>query len=210
MHPYLTRLGVRQAVQDFFSPFYHSDGDGNLYFAYTVGFEHYGLAFHRLPLSSGCWLAGNLSLAQVSQVIICTSSMGAIAWLELHAHKITERHSLLFFSAGGAVQTAHIDWLRKNCGNKEVILALGNDPLSRLSALQLAAGLRGFALQVCYLAEEKVQIRFRGHSYLLNLEKLSLNAFEKMSGFRFRVLSSTPKHHSTFFEQLKAAAGLSF
>jgi hypothetical protein len=31
-----------------------------------------------------------------------------------------------------------------------------------------------------------------------------------MSGFRFRVIMSLPKNHNTFFEQLKAAAGLSF
>jgi len=210
MHPYLTRLGVRLEVQEFFSPFLYSDEFGDLYFPYSVGAEHYGLGFHRLPLSCGCWLAGNLELMQVSQVIVCASAMEAVAWLALHAHEFADWHSLLFFSAGGAVHPEHIHWLRENCRDKRVFFACGNDLLGRLSVLKLAAGLCGFTLQVRCLAEEKVQIRFRGQDYLFSPENLSIHALEKVSGFRFRVVTSAAKNYNSFFEQLKAAAGLSF
>lgn len=210
MHPFLDRLGIRSEVQAFFAPFYYPDDAGNLCFSYGEGFEHYGLGFHKAPLSSGCWLAGNLCFAQVGTLVICSSAMEALAWQELNWHRFTDRFSLLFFSAGASLSDEQIYWLRQQFSGKRIVIALGNDLLGRLSAVKLAAGICGLKLQICYLAEEKVQILFRGQSYLLGPENLSLNALEKLSGFRFRVIISHPKNHNSFFEQLTAAAGLSF
>jgi len=210
MHPYLDRLGIRSEVQEFFAPFYDTDEAGNLCFSYGEGFEHYGLGFHKVPLSSGCWLAGNLCFPQVDTIVICSSAMEAIAWLDYSWHRIADRFSLLFFSAGASLSGEQAAWLREHFSNKNIVMALGNDLLGRLSAVKLAAGIRGLKLQICYLAEEKVQILFRGQDYLFSPENLSVNALEKLSGFRFRVIISTPKNYTSFFEQRKAAAGLSF
>lgn len=208
MHPYLDRLGVLSEVQEFFAPFYHADEAGNLCFSYSEGFEHYGLGFHKVPLSSGFWLAGNLCFAQVGTLIICASAMEALAWLELNWHRIADSFSLLFFSAGPSFSSEHICWLRRHFSGKRIVVGFGNDLLGRLSAVKLAAGICGLNLQIAYLAEEKIQILFRGQTYLFSPENLSLNSLEKMSGFRFRVIISHPKNHNSFFEQLKAAAGL--
>lgn len=208
MHPYLDRLGIRSDVQEFFAPFYFADDAGNLCFSYGEDFEHYGLGFHKVPMSSGYWLAGNLCFAQVSKLVICASAMEALAWLELNGHRFPDRFSLLFFSAGPSLSDEQISWLRGHFSGKRIVIALGNDLLGRLSAVKLAAGICGLRLQICYLPEEKLQILFRGQSYLFSPENLSLNALEKLSGFRFRVIISAPKNHNSFFEQLKAAAGL--
>jgi hypothetical protein len=210
MHPYLDRLCVRPEIQELFAPFYDTDEAGNLRFRYGEGFEHYGLGFHRVPLFSGFWLAGNLCFQQVSTVIICSSAMEAIAWLEFNWHRVADSFSLLFFSAGDSLSNEQTSWLREHFSNKKIVFVLGNDLLGRLSAVKLAAGICGLSLQIAYLSEEKVQILFRGQYYLFSPENLSLNALEKLSGFRFRVIISTPKNHNSFFEQLKAAAGLSF
>ena len=210
MHSYLTRLGVKQEVQEFFLPFYESDDAGNLCFDYSDAFEHYGLGFHKVPLSSGFWLAGNLTLEQVSTVVISSSAMEAIAWLNRNWERHADPFSLLFFSAGVSQFAEQLNWLRENCPGKKVVSVFGNDLLGRLSAVKLAAGIRGQNLHSCYLAEEKVQILFRGRTFLFGPENLSLNALEKSSGFRFRVIISAPKNHNSFFEQLKAAAGLTF
>lgn len=210
MHPYLERLGIRPEVQEFFAPFYYSDNAGNSCFSYSHDFEHYGLGFHKVPVDAGYWLAGNLYLAQVSQLVICSSAMEAVSWLNANSHRAADSFSLLFFSAGALVSVEQLSWLRKHFSRKRIIIVLGNDLLGRLSAVKLTAALRGQKLQVCYLAEEKVQILFRGRTFLFSPENLSLNALEKLSGFRFRVVISTPKNYNSFFEQLKAAAGLSF
>lgn len=210
MHPYLERLGIRSDVQEFFAPFYDADEAGDLCFSYGNDFEHYGLGFHRVPLSFGFWLAGNLCFAQVGTLIICASAMEALAWLELNWHRIADSFSLLFFSAGPSFSDEHVCWLRRHFSGKRIVVALGNDLLGRLSAAKMAAGICGLNLQIAYLSEEKIQILFRGETYIFSPENLSLNALEKLSGFRYRVIISTPKNHNSFFEQLKAAAGLSF
>jgi len=210
MHPYLERLHVRPEVQEFFSLFYDSDAAGDLCFPYNPDFEHYGFGFHRVPSSGGCWLAGNLCFDQVAQLVVCSSAMEALAWLNCKLDGEGDPFSMLFFSAGASVSNEQLIMLRKHFSRKRIVMVLGNDLLGRLSAVKLAAALRGQKLQIRYLAEEKVQILFRGQTYLFSPENLSLNALEKLSGFRFRVIISTPKNYNSFFEQLKAAAGLSF
>ena len=62
MHPYLTRLGVLPEVQALFEDSYHTAGHGDLIFDYGDAVEHYGMAFHKIPVSNHCWLAGKAIL----------------------------------------------------------------------------------------------------------------------------------------------------
>jgi len=210
MHPYLTRLGVRQEVQDYFEPYCFSNDAGDLCFAYGNEFEHYGFGFHRVPIVSTFWMAGNLYFSQVRHVIVCPSAMECIAWLNHNWFSFFDMESLLFLSAGASLHHQHIHWLRGHLTGKDSTFAFGRDLLGRLTALKLAAGIRGQRLHIAYLAEEKIQILFRGRTYLFDPENFSINVLEKASGYRFRVRISTPKNYNTFFEQLKAGAGLSF
>jgi hypothetical protein len=210
MHPYLTRLGVRQEVQDYFEPYCFSNEAGDLCFAYGNEFEHYGFAFHRVPIVSCFWMAGNLNFSQVRQVIICGSAMECIAWLNHNWFSFFYTENLLFLSVGASLRREHIRWLRAHLTGKNFTFAFGRDLLGRLTALKLAAGIRGQQLHVAYLAEEKIQILFRGCTFLFNPENFSINVLEKVSGYRFRILIRNPKNYNTFFEQLKAGAGLSF
>ncbi|HZY39386.1 MAG TPA: hypothetical protein VFE53_22175 [Mucilaginibacter sp.] len=210
MHPYLTRLGVRQEVQEYFESHLFSNEAGDLCFPYVNEFEHYGFGFHRVPVVSTFWMAGNLNFSQVRQAIVCGSAMECIAWLNHYGFAFPDTESLLFLSAGASLHHQHIRWLRENLTGKDFDFVFGKDLLGRLTALKLAAGIRGQQMHIAYLAEEKIQILFRGRNFIFSPENLSLNALEKLSGFRFRVRISTPKNYKTFFEQLEAGAGLSF
>lgn len=210
MHPYLTRLGVRQEVQEYVEPYCFSNDAGDLCFAYGNEFEHYGFAFHRVPIVSCFWMAGNLNFSQVRQVIICASAMEGIAWLNHNWFSFFDAENLLFLSVGASLHHQHIRWLREQLTGKEFTFVFGKELLGRLTALKLAADIRGQRLHIAYLAEEKIQILFRGRNFIFSPENLSLNALKKLSGFRFRVRISTPKNYNTFFEQLKAGVGLSF
>lgn len=210
MHPYFIRLGIRPEVQEFFSSHYHSDEAGNLCFSYGEQFEHYGFAFHKVPAVSVFWMAGNLNFFQVRQVVICTSALECIAWLNHYWHSFPDTHSLQLLSTGASLCPGHIWWLRKHLAGKTFVFAFGKELLGRLAAIKLASGIRGQKLHIVYLAEEKIQIHFRALTYLFQPENISLNALEKAAGFRFGVRLSTPKNYNTFFEQLKAGAGLSF
>ena len=210
MHPYLTRLGVRPEVQEYFAPYGFSHESGDLCFPYGDEFEHYGFAFHRVPVVSCFWMAGNLNFSQVRQVIICASAMEGIAKLNHYGFAFSDTENLLFLSAGASFYHQHIRWLRENLPGKDFYFVFGKDLMGRLTALKLAAGIRGRQLHIAYLAEEKIQILFRGRTFLFDPENCSINVLEKASGYRFRVRTAAPKNYNTFFEQLKAGAGLSF
>jgi hypothetical protein len=210
MHPYLTRLGVRQEVQQYFEPFYYSDDAGNLCFNYGADCEHYGFGFHLVPAVSGFWMAGNLNFFQVKQVIVCASALECVAWLNVYGYLFPDTLCLLFLSTGTSLCSEQVVWLREHLPGKDFVFAFGNELLGRLTAVKLAAGIRGQRLSVFSLAEEKIQILFRGQSFLFSPETLTLHALEKAARFRFRVRISTPKNYNTFFEQLKAGAGLTF
>lgn len=210
MHPYLTRLGISDDLQAYFEPFYYSDPAGNLCFNYGVDFEQYGFGFHRIPAAPAFWIAGNSHFSQVSQVMVCASALEAIAWLHFYSYRFSGLDSLLLLSAGASLYNYHTQWLRDQLPGKDLMFAFGNELLGRLTAIKLAAGIRGQRLSIVFLAEEKVQIRFRGQTFLFEPEQLTMHALEEAAGFRFRVRIAAPQNYPTFFDQLKAAAGLTF
>lgn len=209
MHPYLTRLSVRPEVQEFFAPFYSSDPAGNLCFWYGAELEHFGIGFHRVPVSADFWLAGNLDLSQVRQVIISGSALDAVSWLNKKAAFLPHFENLLFFSTGAGINEEHIRWIKGNFRNKECRLVNSRDLPGGLADLKLAAAIRGLPLEI-WFADDRIVAKFRFRIFPFSPEAFSLSAFEKASGFRFGIRTDKPKNHSTFFDELKAEAFFTF
>lgn len=208
MHPYLSRLGIRPEVQRFFRPFYASDAIGNLVFTYGNDAEHFGFAFHRLPVTDRFWLAGNLAYSQVRLVILSASALDAVSWLNKKAAAFPHTENLLFVALGAGISEVQLLWLRETLAGKQFRLLFGRDLLGRMADLKLAAGIKGWPLSV-YLGEgEQVAVSFRSRIFSFSQEKFSLAAFEKVAGVRFGIAADKPKVYNTFFEELKAEAGL--
>jgi len=207
MHPYLTRLGVLPEVQAFFNEHYDTLPDGNLSFDYGDAVEEYGLAFHRVPASKSCWLAGNISVSQVRQVFISFSALEAVAWFN-KKYAYLHRDRLLFIALGSRVRPAQIQYIRQQLSGKDINFLMGSDMVGQLTALKLAAAIRRQPLTVALLAEEKVQVTFRGQNLLFSREQFSLTAFEKAAGYRFDMPALRPRKHVTFLDELTAQAGL--
>lgn len=208
MHAYLTRLGIRPEVQRFFRQFYSSDDLGNLVFAYSEALEHFGFAFHRVPVTDGFWLAGNLQFSQVRLVILSASALDAVSWLNKKAAAFPQTENLLFVSLGAAVSNAQMLWVREHLGRKQFRLLFGRDVLGRMVDLKLAAAIKGWPLSVYLGAGEQVLVCFRQHHFSFRQENFSLATFEKAAGIRFGVSTYKPKVHNSFFDELKAEAGL--
>lgn len=208
MHAYLTRLGVQPAVQTFFESFYFSEPSGDLRFAYTNGEEHYGFAFHRVPITDGVWLAGNLNFKQVRLAILSVSALDAIAWLNKKLFRFADRDGLLFVSFGAAVRPAHLHWILDNLKEARFRMIFSKDVLGRCADLKVAAGIRGMPVSIYAGEQETILVRFRSRNFCFSQEMFSLGVFEKAAGIRFGIPASKPTAHHTFFEELKTAAGL--
>jgi hypothetical protein len=210
MHPYLTRMGVSEMVQQFFAPFFTSDDAGNLCFWYGEVYEHFGFGFHRVPLSADLWLAGNLNFSQVRQVIISGTALDAVSWLNKKAIYLSHTENLLFIATGAGLQTEHIHWINKHLDGKAFCLIYGNDLLGRLASVKMAAGLRRLPLEVYVEGTEGISVSFRSRNFSFSQDNFSLHAFEKAARFRFGIRCDLPKYHLTFFDGLKADAFLTY
>lgn len=208
MHPYFTRLRVRSEVQRFFRPFYDVDDIGNLLFAYGEDWEHFGFAFHKVPVTDSLWLAGNVHFPQVHLVILSASALDAVAWLNKKLPRFPQIENVLFVSLGAGISDKQVLWIREHLAGKRYRLLFGNDLLGRMADLKLAAAIRGWPISL-YLAEKgQVIIDFRSRHFSFSQENFSLFAFEKMAGVRFGVRTDKPKSFNTFFDELRARAGL--
>jgi hypothetical protein len=208
MHAYFTRLGIRPEVQRLFRPFYNSDALANLVFAYSDGMEHYGFAFHLVPVTDGFWLAGNLQFSQVRLVILSASALDAVSWLNKKAAAFPQTENLLFVSLGAGVGEAALLWIRTHLAGKQFRLLFGRDLLGRMADLKLAAAIKGWPLSVYLAAREQVAVSFRSRIFSFSQEQFSLAVFEKAAGVRFGVATDKPKVYNSFFDELKAEAGL--
>ncbi|QKJ28362.1 hypothetical protein HQ865_00825 [Mucilaginibacter mali] len=208
MHPYLTRLGIRPEVQLFFRPFYSSDALGNLVFAYGAEAEHFGFAFHKVPVTDTFWLACNLQFSQVRLVILSASALDAVSWLNKKLPAFPQTENLLFLALGAGVSDAQVLWIRAHLPGKTFRLLFGRDLLGRMADLKLAAGIKGWPLSVYSGEGEQVVISFRQRHFSFSQEQFSLAAFERAAGVRFGVAADKPKVYNTFFDELKADAGL--
>ena len=210
MHPYLTRLGVRVEVQQYFEPFYVSDEAGNLCFWYGEVYEHFGFGFHRVPLSSDLWLAGNLNFSQVRQVIVSGCALDAVSWLNKKAVYLSHTENLLFIATGAGLQTEHICWINEHLDGKAFCLIYGNGLLGSLASVKLAAGLRRMPLKIFIDGAERISVSFRSRNFSFSQDNFSLHAFEKAAKFRFGIRCDQPKDQPAFFDELKAGAFLNF
>src|SRR5215217_5659410 len=177
MHAYLTRLGLRPEVQTYFRPFYESDELGNLLFPFGDEGEHFGFAFHRLPLTDNCWLAGNLHFPQVSLVILSASALDAVSWLNKKYHSFLATQNLLFVALGAGISHAQLRWIRENFSGKKCLLIFGNDVLGRIADLKVAAALRGWPLSIYLAADGQLLVNFRSENFFFSQETFSLAAF---------------------------------
>jgi hypothetical protein len=208
MHPYFTRLGIRPEVQHFFRPFYRVDAIGNLLFAYGEDTEHFGFAFHKVPITDGFWLAGNLQLSQVRLVILSASALDAISWLNKKAAAYPQTRNLLFVSLGTGVSDLQVSWIRTHLIDKQFRLLFGRDLLGRMTDLKLAAALKGWPLSVYLSGDEQVAVSFRSRIFSFSQENFSLAAFQTAARIRFGIATDKPKVYNSFFDELKAEAGL--
>lgn len=208
MHPYLTRLGVRPEVQSFFRPFHQSDVLGDLIFPYGNDAEHFGFAFHRVPVTNNFWLAGNLHFPQVRLVILSASALDAVSWLNKKWAAFPHTENLLLVSLGAGISETQLLWLRQQFAGKATRLVYSRDLLGRVADLKLAAGIRGRPLSVYAGEDEQVVVNFRARHFYFSQDQFSLPAFERTAGIRFDVAVDKPKGYNSFFDELQAEAGL--
>jgi hypothetical protein len=205
MHPYLTKLGVPGDVQEFFNGCCTTDGNNNLAFTYGDSAEIYGLAFHRIPSAKHLWIAGNTNYNLIKWVFICSSAMEAVALLSLNSGAFCSYDPLLFVATGLRPQAAQINRIMQNLRHRTIALVFSGDLLGRVTDLKMAAGIRKVPAAVT-VNGNTVHVRCRYRDYPFSHEEFSLNAFEKASGFRFKIRTLKSKTHESFLAQLQAAA----
>jgi hypothetical protein len=188
---YLDKLGIHAKVQAFFKPHFTVQKN-TILFPYENDYEHAGPDFHRIPITEDRWTAGEPALA--TQLIISGSAMDAIAWLNQN-HIRFRNLDALYFLVMGAVPFPML-----YATLKTIHLIFSKDPTGALCDLKLASYIRNKPLKVTH-HKNYYQIQFENEQFELN--KLSLNALEKTTGYNFRIRTHKPKNANTFYEELR-------
>jgi hypothetical protein len=203
MHAYLTRLGIRPEIQQFFSPFYRNDENGNLCFTYGGMSEVYGLAYHLVPSATQYRVSGDEIDSTVRRIVICSSAMEAIAWLNCNKALFQVKTGLQFIAVGSSLDEQQLSTLRKQKALVNHSLLFPKDLLGHIFDLKIASVLHGYCAKVS-ISGDHLEIEFRGRSFRIACEDFSLSRFERLSGFRFKVKTLKPRQHVSWLNQLEA------
>lgn len=201
MHPYLVRMGIPLTVQDFFQPYWRTAENGALLFDYGDQQEHYGMGFHRLPVSENCWIAGKIDLG-INHIFICSSAMEAISFLTLKSYRLPAFDRLLFIATGGSLNAEKLPFIR-GVANAKVSVIHENSLLGHLFTLKIAAAMRRVQVTAYTLPGNRLGISFRQQPYDFDESNFSLSRFEKASGFRFNLRCEHPTDNLTYLDHLK-------
>ncbi|WP_183573774.1 hypothetical protein HDF18_08285 [Mucilaginibacter sp. X5P1] len=203
MHAYLTRLGIRPEIQQFFAPACRCDENGNLIFSYGCLTEIYGLAYHLVPTATHYWISGDEIDSTVRRIIICGSAMDAIAWLNCNSALSNVNQGLQFIAIGNSLDEQQLLMLRKQKQCCKYSLLFPKDLLGHIFDLKIASVLQGYSAKVS-ISGECLEIEFRNRRFKIACEDFSLSRFERLSGFRFNVKTLKPRQHVSWLRQLEA------
>jgi phosphoserine aminotransferase len=128
--------------------------------------------------------------------------MEAIAWLHINYRSYSHNDNLLFLSTGTKPGPEHFRCLIEKAKCKSISLLFGNDLLGRACDLKTAAALRKQPQAVSKF-NQHVTVSFRSKNYVFSDDSFSLNAFEKVAGYRFKVRTLKPKGFNTWLDLLK-------
>ncbi|TKC08032.1 hypothetical protein FA048_12780 [Pedobacter polaris] len=199
-HPFLTKLGVPNSIQDFFSESYSIDKIGNLIFNYGAdGFEHFGFAFHLVPKSKELWVCGYSNLAR--EVFLCANAMEAISFLSISQHKFKNLEQLTCIAVGTKVSMAQLNWIKLKFPDKNFGFIFSKDILGQIEDVKVALALSDLAAEIS-IFDEAVNVKFKEQIFSFSQAKFSYSAFCKAVGFRANIRTYKSKTHCCFLEQL--------
>jgi len=204
MHAFFQWLGIDPQIQSWLEPFTESDAAGNLLFKYDNEAESYGIRFHRVPVTNGMWLAGPPQMAVIKKIVICSSAMEAVAWLHFHAATLRGLDDILLMATGNSLSYAKRAAIGKLGEHKSYVLVNENSLLGTVMDLTVAAAIRRQPIAIRH-DDGHMVILFRNKTYRVQADDLSLNAFSKQAGFRFRCATSRPLNHLSWLQLLLAA-----
>jgi hypothetical protein len=195
---YLERLDIHPKVRSFFQPFLHKITNEEIIINYRDCIEHATANFHRIPITENHWTAGNIAIA--SQLIISSSAMDAVAWLNQNHQRYRNLNDLCFISVGAFPTTTHAAIIQKYAPHKKLHFLFSNEPTGALCDLKLASYIRDQPLKITH-QNHRYQIQLQHKIYILH--HLSLNALEKQSHHNFHIRTHKPKKHGTYYQQLR-------
>jgi len=195
---YLERLDIHPKVRSFFQPFLHKITNKEVIINYHDSIEHATANFRRIPITENHWIAGNMNIA--SQILISSSAMDAIAWLNQNHTRYQNLNDLSFISLGACPTSTHAATIQQHTPHKKIHFLFGNDPTGALCDIKLASYIRNQPLKITYL-NHQYHILFQYKTYILH--HLSLSALEKQSRHHFHIRTHKPKKHGTYYQQLR-------
>ena len=136
-------------------------------------------------------------------IIICSSAMEAISWLDCNFAGLTGTANLLFAATGNNLAAGQIIRLIKLFPCQRHALLFANDLIGNVWDLKVAATLCGYPVSICS-SGEFLYINFRNRPFQMPCDAFSLSKFERLCGYRFKVKTLKPRKDVSWLSLLEA------
>ena len=195
-------LGISPSIQRFFLSSIYFKDENSLIFKYGNDYEYYSPDAHLIPSTNQIWSAGHSNQHLIRQVFICQSAMEAISYLALNISQYRTTNHLLFLAVGNHPNNEQYLSILKNFKSKKISLIMGKELLGRISDLKIAVGLQQKKVEIKVINSEVVEVNFHGRSIKWSYDSLTLNSFEKCTGFRSGIRTYKSKFSNSFLNEL--------
>ncbi|RYX87065.1 hypothetical protein EON73_02130 [bacterium] len=181
---YLTRLGILNEVQALFQNTFNVDDNfGGISFDYGDDeIEHYSFAFHKVPSIPTFWKAGVTDNNIITDVVISSSAMNAIAYMSYKFKFYSKTANIMFLSTGSRLYDSHLD-LIKSLKKKRITMIFNDDFFGKVTDIKVAAALLNQPIKFT-VEQDNIIVSFKEKDITFDSLNLSLNTFRKAFNVR--------------------------
>jgi hypothetical protein len=198
-------FGLKPEMINLFTPFFQN-ADGQLIFQYGNNFvESWAPDWHRVPSTSGFWLANadypnlitDLYISYSAAELLCFTSQRAFLF------KYPEQHA--FAALGLLPSSAQVAALKATFTLARWHLILDANLIGRVLDAAIATWFKGRSVSF-QVNDEQVMITYSDKPFVMGSGDFSLNRFERITGLRAGMRTHKPPRGVTSFIELQIAS----
>jgi hypothetical protein len=196
-------LAVDPCVTDFFKNHINIQDEAFL-FSYqdnqhVPATEYWAPAQHLVPLSPGIWLVNEGFPAQVRHLFLSHSAADILCFCQLRPEWLRIPGNVAFAALGLLATANQAGFLKERFGNAKVHTLFDAELTGRVTDCKIALWLAG-KNAAFRIADDLVQITYRGRKFVIPAAVFSLHRFEQNVSLRSNIRTHKPRGFNSYRE----------
>jgi hypothetical protein len=197
-------FGLKPEVIKLFTPFFQYT-DGGLIFHYdNEVVESWAPERHRVPSTSGFWLANADHSNLITDLYISYSAAELLCFISQRAFILKHPEQLAFVAVGLLPSSAQVAALKSTFPLTRWHLIFDTNLVGRIADAAIATWFKGRSVSF-QVNDEQVIIRYSDKPFVMDSGDFSLSRFERITGLRAGMRTHKPLRGITSFIELQLA-----